>query len=276
MNQNRPIDCAESMISEIKRLGIVPFTNCGIDGWSIQEMTAPGCWFDSEGVLGPWDWKIDCVQTGEIVFGKLLGGKSAFMTVEFYRELMNYRRSLPKYRMPLRERFKAVTATDKMMKILSPIVYNAIKETGSISSKEIRTIAAGILTPQMIKPLGAKYRPLLIPTIKKNILDSVIGYLQMGTWCVVGDYERIYKGPNLEYSGWQHAMFTTPDILFPDTSSKKDSSSSSPSWAKMFEDGLESDKSSIKRTPEQSRDYLISHVLEFYPDASVEKLMELF
>lgn len=276
MSEYRPIDSAEAMIAEIKRLGIVPFVNCGIPGWSVHELTAPGCWFDTEGVLGPWDWKIDCVQTGEIAFGKFLGGKSAFMTIEFYRELMNYRRSLPKYRMPLGEKYKATTTSDKLMKILSPIVYNAIVEAGSIESKQIKTIAAGILTPNMIKPLGAKYKPLLIPSIKKNVLDSVIGYLQMGTWCVIGDYERLYKGPNLEYSGWQHALFTTPDILYPQNVEDEQSSLDMPSWAKMFQEKTNSSSKQVKRTPEQSRDYLISHVLEFYPDAPVDKLKKLF
>lgn len=276
MKGYRPIDCAEAMISEIKRLGIVPFTNCGIEGWSIQELTASGFWFETDGELGPWDWKIDCVRTGEIVYGKLLGGKSAFMTVDFYKELMNYRRSTLKYRMPLRERYKAVTVSDKMMKILSPIVYDAIKEAGSITSKEIKTIVAGALTPQMIRPLGAKYKPLLIPTIKKNVMDSVLGYLQMGTWCVIGDYERIYRGANLEYSGWQHAMFTTPDILYPDSSSDNNSSSASPSWAKMFDEEPKSIDKNIKRTPAQSKAYLISQVLKFFPDAPIDKLEKLF
>ena len=86
-------------------------------GWSIEEMTAPGCWFTDEeegGTLGPWDWKIEAVREGDIAYGKYLGGKAAFATVEWYRELMNWRRSIPKYRMALGESFKASTSSEKL------------------------------------------------------------------------------------------------------------------------------------------------------------------
>ena len=79
----------------ICELGIVPFFTSAIPGYSIKELTQPGFWFDGEeDSLGPWDWKIDCLQNGGIAYGKFLcGGKAAFATVPFYRELMNVRRA---------------------------------------------------------------------------------------------------------------------------------------------------------------------------------------
>ena len=90
----------ETMYDTVMELGIVPFFENVVPGFSIEERTPPQFWFDGDGAaLGPWDWKIECVQSGDIAYGKfLLGGKAAFATVEWYRELMNWRRSLPSCR----------------------------------------------------------------------------------------------------------------------------------------------------------------------------------
>ena len=76
------VNSPEAMIAAIKACGIIPFFENAIAGYSIEEMTPRAYWFDGEeGTLGPWDWKIDAVQTGEIAYGKFLcGGKAAFAT----------------------------------------------------------------------------------------------------------------------------------------------------------------------------------------------------
>ena len=99
-NQSAPtIVSAETMLRTVSSCGLVPFFENAIPGYSVEEMTDPYWWFDGEGgVLGPWDWKIDCVQSGDIFYGKYLcGGKAAFSTLKWYRELRNFRQSLPKY-----------------------------------------------------------------------------------------------------------------------------------------------------------------------------------
>ena len=91
---------AETMLGAIEALGIVPFFENPILGYSIEEMTARENWFDGQEDLRltPWDWKIPCVQSGDVAYGKFLwGGKAAFATVEWYAELMNWRRSQAKY-----------------------------------------------------------------------------------------------------------------------------------------------------------------------------------
>lgn len=68
----------------------------------------------------------------------------------------------------------------------------------------------------------------------------------MGTWCIIGDIQREFKGPNLEYSGWQRVSHTTPDAMDMD---------------------IRSDV-----TPEEARDMIISHVMEYFPDADMKTL----
>ena len=118
---------AETMLGVIETLGIVPFFENPIPGYSIEEMTARENWFDGQEDLRrtPWDWKIPVVQSGDIAYGKFLwGGKAAFATVEWYAELMNWRRSLEKYR---------PTADQRQ-------VMDYLAEHGSIGIKEIRAL----------------------------------------------------------------------------------------------------------------------------------------
>ena len=63
---NLEISSPETMERAICELGIVPFFTSAIPGYSIKELTQPGFWFDGEeDSLGPWDWKIDCLQNRE-------------------------------------------------------------------------------------------------------------------------------------------------------------------------------------------------------------------
>ena len=336
--ERKTINSPETMIDAIKKAGIIPFFKVGIPGWSIEEQTAPGFWFwEEEDNLGPWDWKIDAVRTGEIAYGKFLGGKAAFATVEFYRELMNWRRSLPKYRIALGEnnpvaglvtengraatksgktntqgkstKGKAVpcslklTSGERVMHTLSPIVLDAIREGGTMEMKELRQLCIG--------KVGHRIPGTQID-IKKNIMDSVMSFLQMGTWSVIGDITRVYRGPNLTYNGWQRTSNTTPDALFrlegiglPGAGAGgmiegessaiggkmvegapcagvggriggvpgagKKGRGARPFWADIIEP--EEETMQPQRTPEESRELLISHVESLYPGAS-RKVLE--
>ena len=274
------------MIEVIREYGIIPFFRCGVAGWSIEEMTAPGCWFTDEeegGTLGPWDWKIEAVREGDIAYGKYLGGKAAFATVEWYRELMNWRRSIPKYRMALGESFKASTSSEKLMKFLSPVALSAIKEAGALEARELRLICSEAVTPAFLRSMGAKYKPLLSPGVKKGIMDSIVQFLQMGTWTVIGDIQRVYRGPDLHYNGWQRASNTTPDELFGSMLGSSEAASgvgtrgqatAVPAWARRFEEATGAPET-ISRSPEESRERLISHIREFFPLADGKTLLKL-
>ena len=271
----RPIDSPEAMIAAIRYFGVLPFFRCGIPGWSVEELTAPGCWFSEEEdtFLGPWDWKIDAVREGDIAYGKFLGGKAAFATVTWYRELMNWRRSQPRWRMALGERCKAVTQSDKLMKVLAPLALAAIQEAGALEMRELRIICARKLTPAQLKALGARYRPMLTPAVKKSIMDSVIQFLQMGTWTVIGDFERVYRGPELTYRGWQRASNTTPDELFGSLEPAA-GQAAVPAWARRFEEATTAPLPQ-ERSPEESRERIINHIIAFFPQADRKALAKL-
>lgn len=174
----RVVDSPEAMVEVIRACGIIPFFENPIAGFSIEEMTPAGYWFDGEeDTLGPWDWKIYAVQTGEIAYGKFLwGGKAAFATAECYRDLLNWRRSLKKF---------ALRESDRQ-------AFEAVNGAGSLTTRELRRICG----------------------LKKAQMDAITTRLEQQTRLVIGDFERVYKGQFLEYSGWQLATLCKPEDLF--------------------------------------------------------------
>lgn len=167
---------AEGMLSLIKEYQLIPFFVNPIPGYSVEEHTPPDLWF-TEDNLGPWDWKIECVRSGDIAYGKFLfGGKAAFATVDVYREIMNWRRSLPKYK-----------PTQDQQKVL-----DYLEEQGSITVPEVR------------KLMG----------VTKSAADALLARIQMQSRIITGDITRVYRGMDLRYSGWQRSSFCTPEALF--------------------------------------------------------------
>ncbi len=166
------------MLNLIEEYRLIPFFVNFIPGYSIEEHTPSEQWF-TEDSLGPWDWKIECIQNGDIAYGKyLFGGKAAFATVDVYREIINWRRSQPKYQ-----------PTPEQQKVL-----DYMKENGSISVPETRRLMG----------------------INKAAADALLAKLQMQTRVITGFIEREYRGANLKYSGWQRSVFCSPEALFED------------------------------------------------------------
>lgn len=268
----RPIDSHESMSAAIRKVGIIPFVRSSIPGWSVEELTAKGAWFwddDAEGVLGPWDWKIEVIAEGDIAYGKFIRNKAAFATVEYYRHLMNWRRSQPKYRMAVGEDYAGQTHMDQLYRHLSPTLLSAIKELGSVEGSDIRKILSERTTVEQRSRIKGCMEKYLIPTVKRTAADYLNQYLEMGTWTVVGDFRRVYRGPNLEYKGWQKSSITTPDDLFGSYSP----SNNEPFWARFVEE--RSGSAMPDCTPEQSRDAIISKILENFPSADPKELLKL-
>lgn len=228
------------MLRTIRELGIVPFFVGPVPGFSIEEMTPQQMWFHDD-FLGPWDWKIPVIQSGEIAYGKFIsGGKSCFATVKWYRELMNWRRSQPKY---------APEGPEKE-------VLDYVEENGSISIKEVRSL------------LG----------VKKNKADAVITRLQMATRLVTGNITRVYRGADMHYNGWQTSSFCTPEALFGIGEGQKEKSGAEDAFSHTFKDfpfASEAAVSEKKRSPEESLHQIENHLRELVPEITPAQLNRL-
>ena len=196
----------------IREVGIIPFFKSDIPGYSIKELTLPEFWFDGEeDTLGPWDWKIDCLESGDIAYGKYLcGNKAAFATMPFYRELMNLRR--------------ATTQPDKD----GQKIMDYLARRGSITIKEVRAL------------LG----------VKKSAADAAIAKLQHQCRVVTGVIERVYRGPEQTYNGWQVSYFCTPESL--------------------FEESLQTN-----HKPKESQEFLTDHIARLFPEATHKQLLKV-
>ena len=147
--------------------------------------------------------------------------------------------------------------------------------------------------PELRRKVGGHMEKYLLPRITKQSVDFLLGFLEMGTWVVVGDIARVYRGPNCEYKGWQRNTLTTPDELLclagsfanmpacpavvsadahAQTTSQAVSLCDVPSWAKFLEDDSPSLPSC---TPQESRDFLLEHLCALFPDSrkALEKMI---
>lgn len=270
------IKSPESMIQTIREFGIIPFFHGKIPGWSIEDLTEPDFWFTSSEELGPWDWKIEAVRQGNIAYGKFIRNKAAFATVEWYAHLMNWRRSLPQYRIPLGEQYSGNTLMDRLYKTLSPTLLYAIKEFGAMEPTEMRGLLQERTTEEALKSIGGSMNKYLFPKIKRTAVDFLNLYLEMGTWTVIGDFQRIFKGRNQEYTGWQRSSITTPELLFGE---EKEDNGNEPFWTRFFSDSIGNDSPTltVECTPEESVEKLIEHIKEtsgFQDTALIRKMIE--
>lgn len=75
----------------VNEVGMIPLFRGPVPGFSVEELTAEGHWFNDE-VEGPWDWRMELAASREIAYAKLFRGKYGFVSPEMYPHLANYRR----------------------------------------------------------------------------------------------------------------------------------------------------------------------------------------
>lgn len=259
MSEFKPITSADEMIALIREVGMIPFTRSHVPGWSIQEQTDRDFWFTTSDQLGPWDWKIEVLHSG-IIYGKFISRCTCFATEEMYRHLMNWRRSLPRYQVAEGGSSKADTIDDRLYGYIAPILLSAIRANESYEQSELRHILEREVPMDLRKKVGGYVGRHLVPKVDRQAVDFLIGFLDMGTWTVVGDVTRVYRGPNREYKGWQRNTITTPDALLGAFAEPADN----PFWAKFIEDDP---PVRVDCSPEESRQFIIDRVMRHFPDA---------
>ena len=131
---------------------------------------------------------------------------------------------------------------------------------------------------ELRKKVGGHIEKYLLPKVTKEAVDFILGFLDMGTWTVIGDITRVYRGPNCEYKGWQRNTVTTPDALFRSVDPSPERTSDEPFWARFLDDecGKEGERSCEREgvregegvedcSPEESRQIIIEHLTGLFP-----------
>ena len=181
--KNNIYDCPELM-EAIEQLGFLPLLAGSIPGFSADEMIVPECRYqlqdDGSWEWPLWQWKGPIVTEGHFAYGKFFDGKAGFVTMEWWPDLCNYRRS--RHPLPDEESVEGV-------------ILEVLQVNGSMITRELRK-ACGFT--------GAKMR---------SRFDSYVTRLEMACRVVTEDFVYPHDKHGRQYGcGW--ALLNTPEHLF--------------------------------------------------------------
>ena len=231
---------AEDLERIVREKGFLPFFRNDIPDFSIEEFTPEEHWF-ADNVDGPWEWKSPVAGNGNCAYGKLFRGKAGFVSMEWFPELVNYRRSA----CPL----------DADSESKARLIYNTVVLNESLLSKEIKTRCG------FRKPHRRNFDPNIAWEVREkqkcqrkvgtNVgFETLMTRLQMGTWLVIADFEYEYDKHGQPY-GWGIARYVTPETLF----------------------GEERVLACRNRTPEESKYRLFGYLSALLPQASEAQIL---
>jgi hypothetical protein len=231
----------------VVKMGFLPFFRNEITEFSVEEFTPSALWFSDEDE-GPWEWKGPILRNRNCAYGKLFRKKAGFVSMEWFPDLVNYRRSMYQYKLK-----------EDPSQNMDRLVYNTVVEHESLLSKEIK-----ILCGYRKKPVRKSANPFDSgepPTVKtlqtgnkakKEGFETIITHLQMGTWLVVADFEYLYNKQGEPY-GWGIARYTTPEALF----------------------GKDMIRITDQRSPEESRQRLTEYLSQLLPQATHTQILHM-
>lgn len=180
----REITSWEELERLVLEVGVLPFFRHDIPGFSVEDHTPPELWFSGE--EGPWEWKGPVARAGSCVYGKLFRNKAAFVSLEWFPDLANYRRD--GYDFDARYEDGLAAYRDKE-------IVDALARGGALLTRELKR-ACGY---------GGKEG--------KKGFDTVITRLQMQTYVNVADFAYMADAYGNLY-GWGVARYTTPEAQF--------------------------------------------------------------
>lgn len=168
----------------IRNIGFLPMFDCGIEGFSAEEVVTDDCRYvmlpDGGWDWPLWKWKGPIVTDMPCVYGKFFDRKAGFISCEWWADLCNYRRS--KYARP------------QEGSIEDTILAN-LEEAGSLITRDLRS-ACGFDGKGM-----------------RSKFDGYVTRLEMACRIVTEDFVYPRDRHGKEY-GWGWSLLTTPERLF--------------------------------------------------------------
>lgn len=235
------IESPEDMQRLANEWGFLPFFANAIEGFSIEENIDPRWWFSDddddstaeEDTMGAWDWKGQCIIEGDLAYGKFFHGKAGYISMKYYPDFINYRRS--RYKLAAQER-----------KVLSTLEANHSLLSGELrrmSGYERRRYSRREANP-LIRIAEENDKLPAAPRRKhgKEGFETAISKLQMGGRALIADFEYRYDKQGRRY-GWGIARYATPEDFF----------------------GAE--RLLCQHTPQQSFDIMHAHLRQLLPQA---------
>jgi hypothetical protein len=228
----------ESLEKQIAEWGFLPFFRCGIEGFSIQELTPEDYWFSDERP-GPWEWKGPVIGNWQAAYGKFYAGKAGYVSLEWLSDFINWRR----YIHPLA--------------VLSPgaeKVYRTLVENESMLSNELKLASGYSLSRRKKKVQGLEGYASTADTIgdDKNgpVCDALLTQLEMSTYVCIADFEYKQTKDGRRY-GWGVARYCTPEA--------------------MYGEGI----ARCERSPQESYRAMEEHLKKLFPTATRKQISKI-
>ena len=177
------LNSKEDIINAVNRLGFLPYFKNKISGFSIEEHIAPQLWFgEDEGV---WEWKGSIITELHCAYGKFFNKKAAFVSLDWFLELANYRRDGYDF---------DAGFDDGKLKYSDKILYEKFENNAPALSKTL-------------KRLGGYDKE------NKSCFDSGMASLQTKCYALISDFVYMTDKHGLPY-GWGVAEYSTPEAFF--------------------------------------------------------------
>lgn len=175
--------CAQ-LIELIQEIGFLPLLDSGIEGFSAEELVDEECRyvvFPDGGWDWPlWKWKGPVVTEGNCVYGKFFNGKAGFISMSWWSDFCNCRRSQHPY---------------PEEGSIEEAILGTLRENGSTITRELRA-ACGFNGPKM-----------------RSKFDGYVTRLQSACYIVTEDFVYPVDKHGREY-GWGWSLLTTPEQLY--------------------------------------------------------------
>ena len=178
------IGTMKELITAVEKLGFVPFFANEIEGFSIEEHIAPGCWYDdaNEDFWPAWEWKGPVIKKAKCAYGKFLRGKAMYVSSKWFPDFANFRRD--GYDFDARYDDGLASAHDRDL-------YELLDMNAPVVSKELKSIGG----------YGKNGR---------KGFDTCVTRLQKQCYVLISDF--VYATDKLgNRYGWGIAEYSTPE-----------------------------------------------------------------
>ena len=165
----------------VLEVGMLPFFENGIAGFSVAEHTPSELWFSDE-QDGPWEWKGPIIQLGHTAYGKFFNRKAGWVALEWLPDLVNVRRA--SYPLPPEDS----QAPERL-------IYEVLRLDRDVLSRDLK---------REVGLYGMKL---------KSTFERYIAQLQMGLWACISDFEYNIDQHGNRY-GWGLARYSTPEVMY--------------------------------------------------------------
>ena len=183
------------LLDVIGEVGFLPLFSNDITGFSVENMTDPGCWWCGDPAVDPWEWRAVLARTDKVAYGKFFRNRAGFISKKWFPEFANYRREGYDFD----SRFEDGKA-GRREKLIMDLFWPEDGEIWDASDKII------------LYSNEAKDKAGFGKGGEKGF-DGTCSKLQMSTYLTVKDFRPRLNKKGEEY-GWAVALYTLPEYIW--------------------------------------------------------------